>query len=133
MKKTILITLTMVLGLATESVNADFTISEPTNLGPIINSPDQEHAANISADGLSLFLTSDRSGGFGSDDIWVTTRATINDPWSEAVNLEPPVNSSYPEGYPSISADGLTLYFRGRAKINFTYVSSLSCDTSDIP
>ena len=111
LKKAILYALVLTLGLATEQAKADFTISEPTNLGPIINSPDQEHAANISADGLSLFLTSDRSGGFGSDDIWVTTRTAINDPWSEPANLELPVNSFYPDGYPSISADGLTLYF----------------------
>jgi hypothetical protein len=111
LKRVILYALVLTLGLAMEQAKADFTISEPTNLGPIINSSAQEHAANISADGLSLFLTSDRSGGFGSDDIWVTTRATINDSWSEPINLEPPVNSSYPDGFPSISADGLTLYF----------------------
>jgi len=109
-KKTILLALVFTLGLAAEQAKADFTISEPTNLGPMINSSGAD-AASISADGLSLFLTSNRSGGFGSDDIWVTTRATINDPWSEPVNLGPTVNSSDAEGFPSISADGLTLYF----------------------
>ena len=111
MKKAILYALVFTLGLVTGQAKADFTISEPINLGPIINSSNHELAANISVDGLSLFLTSQRSGGFGSDDIWVITRATINDPWSEPVNLGPTVNSSYPDGYPSISADGLTLYF----------------------
>ena len=110
MKRAILLALVFTLGVATESAKADFTISEPTNLGPMINSSDAD-AASISADGLSLFLTSNRSGGFGSDDIWVTTRAKINDPWSEPVNLGPTVNSSDAEGFPSLSADGLALYF----------------------
>jgi len=67
---------------------------------------------SISHDGLLLFLGSDRPGGSGGHDLWVTTRATTNDPWGEPVNLGPTVNSSAPyDQTPSISADGSTLYF----------------------
>ncbi|MGB2865588.1 MAG: hypothetical protein WBC05_19820, partial [Sedimentisphaerales bacterium] len=38
-------------------------------------------APDISADGLSLYFASSRSSGYGSDDIWVATRETVNDPW----------------------------------------------------
>jgi hypothetical protein len=41
----------------------------------------------------------------------VTTRASTSDPWTEAVNLGPTVNSSAWDGGPSISADGLSLFF----------------------
>ena len=90
---------------------ADFTFGTPTNLGPTVNSPSYDSDMSISADGLSLYFTSNRSGGSGTHDIWVTTRETAQDPWGEPVNLGPTVNSSDWEHTPFVSADGLTLYF----------------------
>ena len=86
----------------------------PVNLGPTVNSSSYDVDTSISADGRMLFFASDRSGGYGSatDDIWVTTRKTTDDPWSEPVNLGPTVNSSAWEDCPNISADGYTLFFR---------------------
>lgn len=84
---------------------------KPVNVGSPINSPHMEGFPNISSDGLSLFFTSNRPGGSGGWDIWEAKRATISDPWEEPINLGPVVNSSYYEGAPFISADGLTLYF----------------------
>ncbi len=86
---------------------------EPVNLGKTINSPAHENAPDISADGLSLYFCSDRSGGGGGRDVWVTKRKTKSDPWSEPVNLAPSVNSPADEHGPSISSDGLSLYFSG--------------------
>jgi len=83
----------------------------PVNLGPTVNSQDRDTDCSLSMDGLSFFFRSDRPGGFGGGDIWLTTRATTNDPWGEPINLGPPVNNVYNETDPSISADGLTLYF----------------------
>jgi len=85
---------------------------EPLNLGPIINSSAKDGFGAVSADGLSLFvLYGDwQTGGHGGWDVWVAKRATINDEWSEPVNLGPPVNSSASEFSPSISADGLSLF-----------------------
>jgi len=84
---------------------------EPANLGPTVNSSDGEGGLSISADGLTLFFASDRPGGYGSWDIWVTTRPTVSDLWGTPVNLGPTVNSSAEEVFPAISADGLQLYF----------------------
>jgi beta-lactamase regulating signal transducer with metallopeptidase domain len=83
----------------------------PVNLGPSVNSSSWDYQPSISADGLSLFFTSGRPGGLGPDDIWVTTRATVSDPWGPPVNLGPPVNTSADDFCPDISADGSTLYF----------------------
>jgi hypothetical protein len=113
MKKTILITLVMVLGLTTGITKADFVFGTPTNLGPTVNSKAAEQATSISADGLSLYFCdylSPRPGGYGRWDIYVTTRSTVSDPWGVPVNLGPTVNTPDREASPSISADGLILF-----------------------
>jgi len=112
MKKTILLVLVLALGLAAEVANADYTFGEPTNLGQIVNTSSIDAGPSISADGLSLYFSSDRTGGYGGQDLWITTRETINDPWSEPVNLGPTVNSSASEAHPDISANDRELYFR---------------------
>jgi Tol biopolymer transport system component len=83
----------------------------PVNLGPTVNSSDWDGGPSIFADELTLFFDSDRPGGFGDRDLWMTTRASISDPWEPPVNLGPTVNSSDGDATPSISADGLTLFF----------------------
>ena len=111
MKKAISLTLVLVLGLATDVAIADFTFGTPMNLGSTVNSGSADLGPSISADGLSLFFSSRRGGGFGAEDVYVTTRATKSDPWEEPMNLGATVNSPYWEQVPSISADGLSLYF----------------------
>ena len=83
----------------------------PVSLGPTVNSSGDDYTPSISADGLSLYFNSDRSGGVGAYDLWVTTRETIHDPWGTPVNLGPTVNSSAFEVFPGISADGRILFF----------------------
>jgi len=51
--------------------------SVPVNLGPVVNSTSNEGPSYLSADGRTLFVTSDRPGGFGSLDLYVTTRERI--------------------------------------------------------
>jgi Tol biopolymer transport system component len=111
MKKTISLVLVLVLGLAVEVAKADFIWGTPTNLGPEVNSSSNDAGASISADGLTLYFSSNRPGGEGGYDLWYTTRATINDDWGPAENLGQPPNSRYSYWEPSISSDGLTLYF----------------------
>ncbi len=84
--------------------------STPVNLGPPVNSSAGECCPSISADGRMLFFGSDRGGSAGYD-LWVTTRASVSDPWGPPVNLGATVNSSTSDDGPSISADGSTLYF----------------------
>jgi Tol biopolymer transport system component len=84
---------------------------EPENLGPIINTSTFEGNASLTPDGLQMFFSSNRPGGYGDVDIYVTTRATTEDPWSTPVNLGPIINTSYWDSDPEITADGLTLLF----------------------
>jgi len=84
---------------------------EPTNLGPVVNSAQDETDPSLSTDQLSLYFRSNRPGGIGREDLWVTTRSTTSDLWSEPVNLGSPPNSIHDDSDPSIAADGLSLYF----------------------
>jgi Tol biopolymer transport system component len=93
------------------SIKADFTFGTPENLGPPVNTSFNEGIPRISSDGLSLYFTSDRPGGFGERDLWVAKRTSTEDQWKPATNLGPTVNSSDHDWAPSISTDGLTLYF----------------------
>jgi Tol biopolymer transport system component len=83
----------------------------PVNLGPTVNKSGMDACMAISDDGLELYFWSDRPGGYGSSDIWVTRRATIEETWSMPVNLGPTVNSSATELCSDISGDGLLLFF----------------------
>jgi len=83
----------------------------PQNLGTAVNTANVEACSSISADALTLYFNSNRLGGYGSSDIYMTTRATKNAPWGSPVNLGPKVNSTASEACPWISADGLELHF----------------------
>lgn len=85
--------------------------SEPVNLGPIVNSSSNDRHPAISKNGLSLYFTSDRPGGFGGLDIWVSHRATLDDPWGPPQNVGPNINTSGDENAPNLSVDGHSLYF----------------------
>ena len=94
----------------------------PINLGPTINSSADDGCSNISNDDLELYFISDRSGGVGGFDIWVSTRSSTLDPWSEPVNLGSTINSSVWDSSPSLSGDGLSLFFgSNREKIGTSY------------
>jgi Tol biopolymer transport system component len=67
-----------------------------------------------SINGQEVVFSSNRSGGQGSQDIWVATRENGGEAWSQPVNLGTNINTSASESRPSLSWDGETLYF-GRA------------------
>jgi WD40-like Beta Propeller Repeat len=69
---------------------------------------------NVSKNGREMVFSSSRSGGSGSQDIWVATRENGDDSWSQPENLGPNVNTSDSESRPSLSWDAAMLYF-GRA------------------
>jgi hypothetical protein len=114
------------------SVSHRFCYGAPVNLGPLVNTPQFDGGPSISADGLTLYFTSGRPGALGQkeghydEDLYVSTRVTITDPFVAPVHLPEPVNSTQFDVAPEISADGLSLYFvRGPSFPVFDiYVSS---------
>jgi ribosomal protein L24E len=66
----------------------------------------------VSRDGKTFYMArGPQYGGSGGIDIWVSTRASADDPWGAPVNVGPPVNSSANDFCPTISRDGHRFYF----------------------
>lgn len=81
----------------------------PINLNSPINTRAWESQPSISADGNTLYFSSNRKGGYGGYDIW---KSTLTDKgWSEPENLGPTINTPYDEQSPFIHPDDNTLYF----------------------
>ncbi len=81
-----------------------------TNLGPKVNGSSDEAVALVSPDGLELYFSSTRPGGYGSWDLYISKRATPNDPWGDPVNVGPAVNSPGQDSHASLSPDGLLMF-----------------------
>jgi outer membrane protein OmpA-like peptidoglycan-associated protein len=84
--------------------------SEPINLGPQINTEFWESSPSLSSDKNMLYFSSDRPGGYGGKDLYVSHRLP-NGKWSDALNMGASVNTTGDELAPFIHADNNTLYF----------------------
>ena len=73
-----------------------------------LSTPFDDQRPNVRRDGLEIFFDSNRNG---SSDLWTSTRAHTDEPWSPPVRLDAPVNTSSMEGRPSLSFHGDALYF----------------------
>jgi prepilin-type processing-associated H-X9-DG protein len=109
----LLLVFAFVLILSAGSAKADFTFGEPVNLKTVIPvlDPAREVVDCFSCEGLEMYVSSFRSGGYGDGDLWVLKRASKDEGWGPPENLGPAVNSSKEDSCPCLSADGLTLYF----------------------
>lgn len=92
-----------------------WTDLEPLNQN--INSPYHETHASISADGKTLYFTSNRPGGQGGMDIYKSA-LDENGEWGKAVNLGPAINTPYNEETPIINQDDNILYFSSQGHLN---------------
>ncbi len=86
----------------------------PENLGPHINTPQDEQAPFIGTDGVSLYFTSDGHLGQGNGDIFVSWWE--NEAWSIPENMGFPINSPAKELGFYIKGDGKTAYFASSRK-----------------
>ncbi|MCE3278764.1 MAG: hypothetical protein K0S44_955 [Bacteroidetes bacterium] len=84
--------------------------SEPVKLNSNINSSHWEPSAFISADGFTLYFSSNRPGGFGGRDLYISEK-TDKGEWGKAVNMGAVINSPYDEDAPFIHPDGITLFY----------------------
>ncbi|HEX4627974.1 MAG TPA: hypothetical protein VH137_04215 [Gemmatimonadales bacterium] len=105
---------------AAKTLRADVTAEDqqaygpwgvPVNLGPVVNSPYNDQHPGISKDGLSLYISSDRPGGFGGLDIWVSQRESLGGAWGPPQNLGPEINSSGNDLAPDLTIDGHRMFF----------------------
>ncbi len=91
--------------------------TKPKNLGPNINSRAWESQPSLSADGRKLYFVSDRRGGLGRRDIYVSDLKGKE--WSAPNNLGSPINTEGDEVSPFIHANGETLYFGTNGHLGF--------------
>jgi hypothetical protein len=91
--------------------------SKVIRLNDNINTKYWESHASVTKDGRTLYFTSNRKGGFGGLDIYVSRLDSTGD-WGPAVNLGPIINTEYNEETPFISEDGKTLFFSSRGHFN---------------
>ncbi|MFD3293309.1 OmpA family protein [Aquirufa sp. KTFRIE-69F] len=86
--------------------------TRPLELGEQINTKYSETTPFLSADGKTLYFSSDRPGGQGSQDIYLTRR--LDDTWQhwrKPQNLGSPINTDEYDAYYSIAAKGDYAYF----------------------
>ena len=108
------ITMYFVRGNAAHNADIYFSTRTPSGWSePLlleeINSEADEMGPELSPDSASLYFYSNRAGGFGGYDLWVTHRSDGH--WGEPSNLGSLVNSRDNDYGPSLSPDGATLYF----------------------
>lgn len=84
--------------------------SEPQNLGPAVNTEFWESSPSLSPDKSTLYFSSDRPGGYGGSDLYVSHRLP-NGQWSPAENMGPEINSAGDDLAPFIHADNQSLYY----------------------
>ncbi|MBN1496015.1 MAG: OmpA family protein [Spirochaetes bacterium] len=82
--------------------------SKPMSLDSI-NSKYNDGGCFITYDQNALIFTSDRPGGLGNCDLWISQRQ--GERWSEPVNMGAPINSPGYDGFASLSPDGTELFF----------------------
>jgi tetratricopeptide (TPR) repeat protein len=93
------------------------TWSAVTKLNDNINTKYWESHASVSHDGKKLYFTSNRKGGYGGLDIYVSERDSTGD-WGIASNLGPVINTPYNEDTPFLGKDDKTLFFSSRGHYN---------------
>lgn len=86
--------------------------SRPRNLGSVVNSDSTDITPFLAADGKTLYFSSNRAGGYGSNDIYVTRRLDDSwTSWSHPQNLGYPINTSGWDAYYTVPAKGDFAYF----------------------
>jgi Tol biopolymer transport system component len=85
----------------------------PKSMDKPINTTFWEGGACVSPDGKTLYLISERPGGFGRGDIYVVNRKSRTE-WDKPVNIGNVVNTAEDEGGLFLAPDGKTLFFTSK-------------------
>jgi OOP family OmpA-OmpF porin len=113
-----------------ESRKTGDTWSTPKSLGPEVNSAAWETQPSLSADGRVLYFISDRRGGQGNGDIYVSIQRSPG-VWTKAQNLGPTINTPLQERSPYIHANGRTLFFATDGRPGFGGLDIFWSDWND--
>ena len=101
-----------------ESFYKDQKWSKPEILSDVVNSPEYlETSACYSPNGDIIFFSSNRPGGFGGKDLYLS-RKLQNGKWGKPFNLGPTINTEYDEDAPFVHPLGNILYFSSEGHTN---------------
>ncbi|MBL4653945.1 MAG: PD40 domain-containing protein [Flavobacteriales bacterium] len=89
----------------------------PIELEETINSKNHEISATISADGNTIIFASDRKGGRGGTDLYISKKLPIGG-WGPSKTIGPLVNTEFDEDFPNLSPDGKILYFSSKGHVS---------------
>jgi WD40 repeat protein len=84
--------------------------SSASDVGPPNTTEYNDMYAILSRDELTMYFTSDRPGGLGGDDLWFTTRASLDDPWETPTNLSA-LNTGAADSLAVLSSDEHVMFF----------------------
>lgn len=83
----------------------------PAALVAELSSSGNDLRPTLRFDALEIFISSNRTGTLGQDDIWVSTRRGKSEAWPTPINVGTAINTAFQERMPALSKDGMTLYF----------------------
>ncbi|MCW3077444.1 MAG: hypothetical protein JWO32_2053 [Bacteroidetes bacterium] len=86
--------------------------SKPEPLNKNINTDSWEGSCSISGDGHFLYFASERPGGLGGRDIYISEQ--VNGDWGPAKNMGPTINTALDDDAPFIHPDGITLFYSSK-------------------
>ncbi len=89
--------------------------SSPQMFGYTINTTAYEGQPCLNSDNTAMYFVSNREGGYGGMDIWVSR--VVNKLWTKPENLGPVINTEKDETSPFIHPDNETLYFASNGHI----------------
>jgi hypothetical protein len=112
------------MGESTSALGEFGAWSAPFNVGPPLNTQYNDMYAILTADGLTVYFTSDRPGGLGGDDLWVSRRESTDASWGEPENLAV-LNSPFNDSLSVFSTSGNIMYFHSTRPVG-------SCGVGDL-
>jgi hypothetical protein len=83
----------------------------PQNLGSPVNTASNETQVALTHSGRSLYIVTNRPGGAGMNDIWVSHRDNPNAQWGEPSNLRGGINGPGNESGPTFTPDDLCMFY----------------------
>lgn len=82
------------------------------NMGSTINGSVMDQLPVLAPNGLSLYFSSNRTGGLGAQDIYVSQRPTLTSAWGPPQNLGLALNTSSNDTISTLSPDGLGMFMQ---------------------
>ena len=102
---------------------------EPENLGATVNSTSDDWYPVIPEDGSYMIFVSDRPGGYGGGDMWISLNE--GGEWQTPENLGSNVNTVFGESAPFLAEDDTALYFASLAPGGYGQMDIWRCSLTD--